>query len=144
MSSSTILRCSVDRGVRCAAALAAGWLMVAAPAGGAERVSAAADCVPEGLSASDWSGIRAAYEAKRHEAFAVEVGYVARNPGQQWRTRFDGRGFETTPDGGGWSWGLELVGYGRGDQSRDRPAAGSQPTCMKRPARALRTSGTRR
>jgi hypothetical protein len=76
--------------------------------------------VPEGLSASDWSSIRAAYEANSHAAFAVEDGYVARNPGQQWRTRFDGRGFVTTPDGGNWSWGLELVSYGREEQSPDR------------------------
>ena len=55
------------------------------------------DGVPEGLSASDWSSIRAAYEANRHAAFAVEGGYQVWNPGQQWRTRFDGRGFVTTP-----------------------------------------------
>jgi len=80
---------------------------------------------PEGLSASDWAGIRAAYETNRHAAFAVEGGagvspaYVARNPSQQWRTHFDGRGFLTTPEAGGWSWGLELIGYGRGDQRPD-------------------------
>jgi hypothetical protein len=68
---------------------------------------------PEGLSASDWSSIRVAYEANRHAACAVEGGYQARNPGQQWRTHFDGRGFIVTPDADGWSWGLELVGYGR-------------------------------
>jgi len=108
--------------------------------------AAAQDRVPEGLSASDWSSIRAAYEANRHAAFAVEGGYEARNPGQQWRTRFDGRGFETTPDthrletgATGWSWGLELldygvvnygvVDYGVVNQSRDREGAVSQPTC---------------
>jgi len=68
--------------------------------------------VPEGLSGSDWSGIRAAYEAGRHQAVAVEGGYRARNPGQQWATCFDGRGFSTEPDGGGWSWGLALESYG--------------------------------
>jgi hypothetical protein len=71
------------------------------------------ECVPKGLSASDWSSIRAAYEANRHAAFAVEGGYQVRNPGQQWRTSFDGRGFLTTPDTGGWTWGLRLVSYGR-------------------------------
>ncbi len=65
--------------------------------------TAAGDRVPEGLSVSDWSSIRAAYEAGRHAAFAVDGGYQARNPGQQWRTRFDGRGFLNTPDAGGWS-----------------------------------------
>ena len=65
------------------------------------------------LPASDWSNIRALYESHRHAAVAVEGGYLARNPGQNWRTRFDGRGFETTPDAGDWSWGLELIDYGR-------------------------------
>jgi hypothetical protein len=67
--------------------------------------------VPDGVSTSDWSGIRAAYEANRHAAFAVDGGYQARNPGQRWVTRFNGRGFVTTPDSGAWSWGLELVSY---------------------------------
>lgn len=84
--------------------------------------------VPDGLSGSDWSGIRAAYEANRHAVFAVEGGYQARNPGQQWRTRFDGRGFVTTADSGEWSWGLELVSFGRGNALREvgetRPIAG--------------------
>jgi hypothetical protein len=71
-----------------------------------------ADAVPEGLSKTEWSNIRAAYEAKRHEAVAVEDGYQARNPGQQWLTKFDGHGFLTQPDQGGWQWGLELSGYG--------------------------------
>jgi hypothetical protein len=97
---------------------AAGSLWVASPATGEDRVSGTADLRPitadlrsKGLSASDWSSIRAAYDANRHAAFAVEDGYQARNPGQQWVTRFDGRGFETTPVDGGWSWGLELVSY---------------------------------
>ncbi len=113
MSSSTVHRRYVNRGVRCKAVLVAvSWLMFASPTIGADRAPAADDRLPEGLSASDWASIRAAYGANRHAAFAVEDGYQARNPGQQWRTRFDGRGFETTPDAGGWSWGLELVSYG--------------------------------
>lgn len=86
---------------------------------------------PNGLGASDWSSIRAAYESNRHRAFASEGGFVARNPGQQWQTRFDGRGFITSPDSGSWSWGLDLVSYGRGDQSRNREGAGSQSRCME-------------
>lgn len=66
-----------------------------------------------GLSATDWSSIQAAYEASRHAVFAVEGDYQARNMVQRWQTRFDGRGFVTTPDAGGWSWGLEVIGYGR-------------------------------
>jgi len=93
----------------------------------------AADRVPEGLSAADWSSIRAVYEASRHAAFAVEDGYVARNPGQQWRTRFDGRGFVTTPDGGDWSWGLELVSYGRaGAEQGVRGLAPAKSRCGQR------------
>jgi len=68
--------------------------------------------VPEGLSTSDWSGIRAAYEAGRHQVRAVDGGFQAWNPAQRWHTRFDGRGFTVTPDAGGWSWGLELQSYG--------------------------------
>src|SRR5688572_3988994 len=74
---------------------------------------------PEGLSSGDWASIRTAYEAGRHRAFAVDGGHRARNPGQQWTTCFDGRGFTTTPDGGGWSWGLELVRYGWGTDQRE-------------------------
>lgn len=77
--------------------------------------SVAQNCVPDGLSAADWTGIQSAYQAHRYAAFAVEGDYMARNPGQQWRTRFDGRGFETIPDAGGWSWGLDLIRHGCGN-----------------------------
>jgi hypothetical protein len=75
------------------------------------------------LTSADWTSIRAAYDAGRHRVFAVESGHRAHNPGQQWSTLFDGRGFTTTPDAGGWSWGLELVGYGWGEESHgvERP-----------------------
>jgi hypothetical protein len=76
------------------------------------------DEAPRGLSVTDWSGIREAYVANRHAAFAVPGGYEARNPGQQWLTRFDGRGFSTKPDSGGWTWGLQLQRYGFGDEER--------------------------
>jgi hypothetical protein len=33
-------------------------------------------------------------------------------PGQRWTTKFDGRGFVAAPRDGGWTWGLELKGYG--------------------------------
>jgi len=71
------------------------------------------DRLPDGLSAPEWSSIRAAYEASRHAVVAVDGAYQVRNPRQQWSTHFDGRGALTTPDGGGWSWGLELISYGR-------------------------------
>jgi uncharacterized delta-60 repeat protein len=72
------------------------------------KVTRNPDDVPEGLAKSDWQGIRAAYEAGRHAFQSVDGGWQARNPGQQWTTKFDGRGFLTTPESGGWSWGLEL------------------------------------
>ena len=75
-------------------------------------LQAAAPVLPAGLAKSDWAGIRAAYEAGRHAIQPVEQGFAARNPGQQWRTRFDRRGFLTQPDAGGWHWGLELKSYG--------------------------------
>jgi len=82
--------------------------------------------VPKGVSASDWSCIRAAYDANRHAAFAVLDGWQARNPGQGWRTLFDGRGFEARPDSGAWSWGLELISYGRDGAER----AVETPVCV--------------
>lgn len=83
-----------------------------------KRASVDVSRVPEGLSTSDWSSIRAIYELNRHAANQIDDGYQTWNPGQQWRTRFDGRGFLTTPDSGGWTWGLELVSYGRGAAHR--------------------------
>ncbi len=68
--------------------------------------------VPEGVDAADWAGIRAAHEASRHRVSCVDGVHRARNPGQQWDTLFDGRGFTTQPDDAEWSWGLELQGYG--------------------------------
>jgi ABC-type Fe3+-hydroxamate transport system substrate-binding protein len=70
------------------------------------------DQVPEGLAKSDWSSIRAAYEAGRHAFQPTASGWQARNPGQQWTTQFDKRGFLATPKDGGWQWGLELQSYG--------------------------------
>ncbi len=81
--------------------------------------------VPDGVSPSDWSSIRAAYEANRHAAFAVDGGYDARNPGQRWQTHFDGRAFLATPDSGHWTWGLELVSYGPAGAERPMNAPAS-------------------
>lgn len=68
---------------------------------------------PTDIPAADRAGLHAAYEAARHEVRAEADGALAAlNPGQQWRTRFDGRGFTVTPAAGGWTWGLELRRYG--------------------------------
>ena len=82
------------------------------------------ETVPEGLSTGDWAGIRAAHEAGRHAAFAVEGGFEARNPGLRWTTTFDGRGVRVRPDRGDWTWGLELESYGfaGGEQPVTGPA----------------------
>ena len=67
---------------------------------------------PAGLSPDDWSSIRAAWEDGRHAARATDEGFVTRTPGQAWTTEFDRDGATTTPDSGGWTWGLELAGFG--------------------------------
>ncbi len=72
---------------------------------------------PQGLAKSDWASIRAAHSAWEHRFSPVEGEsgeWQARNPGQQWTTRFDGRGFTTSPQGAQWRWGLELRSYGYG------------------------------
>jgi hypothetical protein len=97
-----------------------GWLGIAAPARAIELGA-------KDLSASDWSGIRAAYESNRLAAVAVDGGYMARNTGQGWHTRFDGRGFLTTPNAGDWSWGLELVRFGVEGAERRNEA----PICVE-------------
>ena len=48
----------------------------------------------------------------------VEGGWQAHNPAQQWMTTFDGRGFVARPQNADWTWGLELRGYGAGDERR--------------------------
>ncbi len=71
------------------------------------------DQVPEGLANSDWSSIRAAYEAGRHRFFKQEDGsHVARNPGMGWKMKFDERGFTAQPEDGAWTWGLEVASSG--------------------------------
>ncbi|MBK8035851.1 MAG: FG-GAP repeat protein [Verrucomicrobiaceae bacterium] len=76
------------------------------------------DETPRGLAKSDWSSIRAAYETGRHAFQPVEGGWQARNPGQQWTTKFDRRGFIAQPREGGWQWGLELQSYGFGESQQ--------------------------
>ncbi|RYI27790.1 MAG: hypothetical protein EON48_06055 [Acetobacteraceae bacterium] len=76
------------------------------------------DQVPKGLAKSDWRSIHAAYEAGRHAFQPIEGGWQARNPGQQWTTKFDRRGFVAEPRDGGWQWGLELRSYGYTGQVR--------------------------
>lgn len=79
---------------------------------------------PAGVSDSDWSGIRAAYEQSRHAVVVSADGsHQARNPGQAWVTRFDGHAFTVSPDNGGWTWGLELKSYGYAGRELDLPGS---------------------
>jgi hypothetical protein len=82
----------------------------AAPKADAAKTST--QSTPEGLTDSQWTSIRAAYEAGRHEVTKVDGAYQARNPGQGWLTRFEDGGFAVKPDSGAWTWGLELKSYG--------------------------------
>jgi len=67
---------------------------------------------PERTSSARGSLQEAFAEARRAAHPADEGGWWARNPGQRWTTHFDRRGCLTRPDGGGWTWGLELESYG--------------------------------
>ena len=102
-------------------------LSTATPTGETQQLTSP-DQVPEGLAKSEWQCIRTAYEAGRH-AFQPVPGkegvWQARNPGQQWTTTFDQRGFVATPQGGGWCWGLELKSYGFGES---QTLVGGTPT----------------
>ena len=88
-------------------------LHAATPAGKTQQL--APGQTPEGLQKSDWQNIRAAHSAWQHGFMPIAGGWQARNPGQQWNTKFDARGFLTAPKDGAWSWGLELQSYGVGE-----------------------------
>jgi hypothetical protein len=90
-------------------------LLQATPDAGKPQQLRSLDETPKGLAKSDWQSIRAAFEAGQHAFQPIEGGWQARNPGQQWTTKFDLNGFLTTPEGGGWTWGLELQSYGFGE-----------------------------
>lgn len=91
--------------------------MHAAPPGKTQQLTSP-DQVPDGLAKSDWQSIREAYEAGRHAFQPTDTVWQARNPGQQWLTTFDNRGFIAQPKDGGWQWGLDLQSYGFGEQQR--------------------------
>ena len=120
------LRVAIFWFLACSLSLYVAPLHSAAP--GKSRQLISPDQVPEGLVKSDWSSICAAYEAGRHAFQPVEGRegtWQARNPGQQWTTKFDQRGFLAQPKAGGWTWGLELQSYGFGEQ---QTAAGGAPS----------------
>ncbi|HTH49187.1 MAG TPA: FG-GAP repeat protein, partial [Candidatus Limnocylindria bacterium] len=108
--------------VLCLPMLAAG---LPRPAGKTQSLTSP-DQVPEGLDKSGWQSIRAAYEAGRHSFQPTTNGWQARNPGQQWLTTFDPRGFVAQPRDGGWQWGLEFRSYGFA--GAERPISGVPST----------------
>jgi hypothetical protein len=79
----------------------------------ASRIPTAIGSKPStAMGESDWEGIRSAHSAWQHRFQEIAGGWQAHNPGQQWTTTFDGRGFLTKPQDRGWSWGLQLKSYG--------------------------------
>src|SRR5215467_585179 len=75
--------------------------------------------VPHGLSSSDWTGIRGAYQAHRHTIIHERDCYQAQNAEEHWQIQFDERGFGVQPQKGNqWSWGLELRSYGRSGEKQ--------------------------
>jgi hypothetical protein len=70
--------------------------------------------LPAGLTLVDWKQIKAEYERHRHGMFPDgKGGYQSRTHYHGWLAKFDGRGFEVKPDTEPWTWGLELVSWGR-------------------------------
>ncbi len=67
------------------------------------------DHPPQGMTATDWSSIRSAYEEARHRwQKQGNDSYHARNHSQQWHLRLDHSGFTAKSDQADWHWGLEL------------------------------------
>ena len=70
--------------------------------------------LPAGLTLVDWHQIQAEYHRHRHGMFPdANGGYHARTHKHGWLARFDGTGVSLTPDTQPWTWGLELVRWGR-------------------------------
>jgi len=90
-------------------------LSAALPGLALAKTTTEASKLPEGVTQSDWQAIQGAWQAGRHavaESADQPGTWQARNPGQQWLTRFDGRGFVAQPDHGQWQWGLALSNWG--------------------------------
>lgn len=100
--------------MKCFLRLFALSVLVSLPSFAAEKPAhpPAPDTSQGGVAKADLTDIREAYEAGRHAFQPVAGGWQARNPGQQWLVKFDGRGFIAEPQGATWRWGLELRSYG--------------------------------
>ena len=131
MRTRTIWNASLALALILTAALSPGQvaptLAAPAPTGGQSQ-SIESGQTPEGLSGAEWDSIRAQIAAGKYRAYTgADGGYVSSNPAHGWRIAYgaDGR-TALTPrgQGGDWSWGLQLTGYGYG-AARTRP---DQPT----------------
>ncbi|MFZ4793199.1 MAG: hypothetical protein ACOYLN_03620, partial [Blastocatellia bacterium] len=54
-----------------------------------------AEKLPAGLDEKQWKGIIEAHEVAKYAVTRQDEGWQGWNPGQQWVTKFDGRGFLT-------------------------------------------------
>ena len=68
--------------------------------------------LPAGLSSATWAEIHTAHRLSQRTVTPSAGGHQAKNPGQQWSTDFDGRGFLINPDKANWKWGLKVRSYG--------------------------------
>ena len=88
------------------------------PTGTSQQIQDAAT-VPQGLNGVEWGSIRKQIAERQRVAIPLKGGYQAWNPGQQWRTTFDTKGFLVKPDNGDWSWGLELKRFGLAGRTKE-------------------------
>ncbi|HAB18715.1 MAG TPA: hypothetical protein DCE44_20030, partial [Verrucomicrobiales bacterium] len=68
--------------------------------------------LPAGLSSATWAEIHTAHRLSQRTVTPSAGGHQAKNPGQQWSTDFDGRGFLINHDKANWKWGLKVRSYG--------------------------------
>ncbi len=94
---------------------------------GAAALAAIGASAPKSVSPEDLAGIRAAFERHQQLITPSVKGHTARNLGQGWNTRFDGRGFEVTPASPEWTWGLALQSYGFPGNLRQVKSATATP-----------------
>jgi hypothetical protein len=75
------------------------------------------DKLPSGVTSSDWSSILRAHREWKHEVRTEGKGWRVHNPETDLNASFDGRGVDVHSAGADWSWGLDLISYGIGDET---------------------------
>lgn len=88
--------------------------------------SAAMGKAPEGLTAAEWTKMRAAIERDQYRLHRQGETYYAPNHAQELHVTFTRESVEVRPlkAKGQWHWGLHLRGYGYGDQME--PVSGAE------------------